>query len=55
VAGRLNGLSLYDSAVLANAMGAASVQKMGAGRNAPTCLEVMAVLVQAGVTLDYSC
>jgi sugar/nucleoside kinase (ribokinase family) len=55
VAGRLRGMSLYDSAVLANAMGAASVQKMGAGRNAPTCIEVLTVLTQARVALEFSC
>lgn len=55
LAGRLNGLSLRDSALLANAMGAASVQKMGAGRNAPTCDEVNSVLSQAGVKLNFLC
>ncbi len=55
LAGRLNGLSLRDSALLANAMGAASVQKMGAGHNAPTCAEVNAVLSQAGVKLNFLC
>lgn len=55
VAGRLKGMSLRDSALLANAMGAASVQKMGAGRNAPTCADVKAVLSQAGVELNLLC
>lgn len=55
VAGRLKGMSLRDSALLANAMGAASVQKMGAGRNAPTCAEVKAVLSQAGAELKLLC
>jgi ribokinase len=55
LAARLNGLNLRDSALLANAMGAASVQKMGAGRNAPTCDEVNAVLSLAGVHLNFPC
>jgi ribokinase len=55
VAGRLNGLSLSDAARLANAMGAATVQKIGAGRNAPTCEEVLAVLEQAGERLNFPC
>jgi sugar/nucleoside kinase (ribokinase family) len=55
LAGRLNGLSLKDSAILANATGAASVQKMGAGRNAPTCNEVNLILSQAGVKLNFLC
>jgi sugar/nucleoside kinase (ribokinase family) len=55
IVGRLHGLSLHDSALLANAMGAAAVQKMGAGRNAPTCPEVKAILSQAGVELDIPC
>jgi sugar/nucleoside kinase (ribokinase family) len=55
IAGRLHGLSLHDSALLANATGAASVQKMGAGRNAPTCAEVKAILSSAGVGLEFPC
>jgi sugar/nucleoside kinase (ribokinase family) len=55
IAGQLWGFGLRDSALLANAMGAASVQKMGAGSNAPTCPEVVAVLAQAGVILEFSC
>ncbi len=55
VAARLRGLNLHDSALLANAMGAASVQKMGAGRNAPTCAEVRDILSQAGVELSFPC
>lgn len=55
VAGRLGGLSLCNSARLANAMGAAAVQKVGAGRNAPTCAEVLAVLQQAGEEVDFPC
>lgn len=53
--GQLHGLSLRDSAILANAIGAASVQKMGAGRNVPTCAEANAVLEQAGSELRFSC
>ena len=55
VAGRLRGLTLVDAARLANAMGAATVQKAGAGRNAPTCAEVMDVLARAGERLDFPC
>jgi sugar/nucleoside kinase (ribokinase family) len=55
IAGRLSGLNLHDSALLANAMGAASVQKMGAGRNAPTCAEVKTILSEARVELDIPC
>jgi sugar/nucleoside kinase (ribokinase family) len=55
VAGMLRGLSLIDAARLANAMGAATVARIGAGRNAPTCAEVLDVLKQAGETLEFSC
>lgn len=55
VAGRLRGLTLVDAARLANAMGAATVQKAGAGRNAPTCAEVMGVLARAGERLEFPC
>ncbi len=55
VAGQLRGLDLYNSARLANAMGAAAVQKVGAGRNAPTCDEVMAVLQRAGEGINFQC
>jgi sugar/nucleoside kinase (ribokinase family) len=46
--GRLNGLDPVQAARLANAAGAASVQKVGAGRAVPTRAEVQAVLDQAG-------
>lgn len=55
VAGRLAGLDLPDTARLANAMGAATVQKTGAGRNAPTCAEVLAILAAAGDKVDFTC
>lgn len=54
VAGHLNGLSLWECGRLANAMGAATVQRMGAGRNAPAYSDVMEILRQAGehINLD---
>jgi sugar/nucleoside kinase (ribokinase family) len=55
VAGRLAGLDLRECGLLANAMGAASVQKMGAGTNAPTCEEVLTLLNQSGVELNFLC
>jgi sugar/nucleoside kinase (ribokinase family) len=45
--GRLHGLDWRESAELANAAGAASVQKRGSGRNVPTRAEVEAVLGRA--------
>jgi sugar/nucleoside kinase (ribokinase family) len=50
--GRLRGLPLTDAARLANAMGAAKVQKMGSGRSVPTLEEVRAILHQFEVPLD---
>ncbi len=41
---RLAGFAIADCAAIANAMGAASVAKAGAGRNVPTCGEVQAIL-----------
>ncbi|GIV82407.1 MAG: sugar kinase [Anaerolineae bacterium] len=55
VAGLLHGLSRRQCARLANAMGAAVVQRVGAGRNAPPCAEVLALLEQAGERIDYPC
>lgn len=55
LAGRLRGLDLLDAARLANAMGAATVQKAGAGRNAPSCVEVMDILARAGERLEFPC
>lgn len=47
IASRLQGRTLEDSAVIANAMGAAAVQKIIAGRQAPTCKEVAYTLAKA--------
>jgi sugar/nucleoside kinase (ribokinase family) len=55
LAGYLNGLSLWECGRLANAMGAAAVGKRGAGRNMPTCDEVMALLRQVGDRIDFPC
>ena len=55
MAGYLHGLSLWECGRLANAMGAAAVGRMGAGRNAPTCDDVMAILSQAGDRIDFPC
>jgi sugar/nucleoside kinase (ribokinase family) len=55
VAGLLNGLEMRECALLANAMGAASTQKVGAGTNAPTCAEMMAVLDKAREKVDFTC
>ena len=40
----LNGHSPQECGTIANAMGAASVRKLGAGRNAPSCAEVQTLL-----------
>jgi ribokinase len=53
--GMLNGLEMRDCARLANATGAASTQKVGAGTNAPTCAEVLAIIEKAGETLNFTC
>jgi sugar/nucleoside kinase (ribokinase family) len=55
MAGLLNGLEMRECALLANAMGAASTMKIGAGTNAPTCAEVMAVLDKAGEKVNFTC
>ncbi len=52
LAGHLNRLPLWECGRLANAMGATTVQRMGAGRNAPTYAEVIALLKQAGDFID---
>lgn len=46
--GRCGGLSVQRAAQLANGMGAACVQKVAAGRNAPTRAEIAAVLAAHG-------
>jgi 5-dehydro-2-deoxygluconokinase len=46
--GWLNGLKLAELGRLANATGAAKVQKRGTGHNVPTCDEVRAVLERFG-------
>jgi sugar/nucleoside kinase (ribokinase family) len=53
--GQLHGMSLRQSALFANAVGAASVRKAGGGRNVPTCQEVSAVLKQFKVEVDFAC
>ena len=40
----LNGYSPRECGTIANAMGAASVRKLGAGRNAPSCAEAQSLL-----------
>ena len=55
IAAQLAGWSSGDAAALANAAGAASVRKIGAGSNAPTCAEINAVLAEAGLRLRYPC
>ena len=51
----LNRFSLEDCGRIANAMGAASVQKVGAGRNAPSREEVQAVLDSNHTGIKLSC
>ena len=53
--GQLHGFTLPQTALLANAVGAANVQKSGAGRNAPTREEVCAVLRNAGIDSPFVC
>jgi sugar/nucleoside kinase (ribokinase family) len=48
LAGFLRRLSLEDMGTLANAVGAAKVQKLGTGRNMPTVEEVRAILDRFG-------
>lgn len=52
VACHLNGLSLDDCAQVANAMGTASVAKLGGGHNAPTLDEVKAVLTSQHIDVN---
>ena len=49
----LEGYPLEKLVILANATGAAAVQKLGAGVNVPNRQEVQAVLHQAGVVFDF--
>jgi ribokinase len=51
--GSVRGLSPRDAARLANAAGAAKVQKLGTGRFVPTRAEVQAVLEANGIALDF--
>ncbi|MCG2769500.1 MAG: carbohydrate kinase family protein [Chloroflexota bacterium] len=53
VYGYLHHYSLSQTAVLANAMGAAKVQKMGSGTKVPTAGELIAVLRQFGTEVDF--
>ncbi|MBN1680223.1 MAG: carbohydrate kinase family protein [Anaerolineae bacterium] len=55
VVAMLKGWDYQDAAILANAVGAAAVQKIGAGSNAPTRDEIQAVLYQAGYHMDVPC
>lgn len=50
---QLCGHNLAESALMANAVGAAAVQKRGAGRNVPRCNEVNQILISLG--LQFSC
>ena len=52
---RLSGQDWPEAARCANAVGAASVQKLGAWRNVPTCAEVRVILEQNGVWNPLSC
>jgi sugar/nucleoside kinase (ribokinase family) len=47
----LEGLDLRSLALLANAAGAAKVQKLGTGRNLPTRAEILGVLERSGLEL----
>jgi sugar/nucleoside kinase (ribokinase family) len=55
IAGVVNGLEIRECARLANATGAACVQKVGSGTNVPTCGEIIAVLNEAGERVDFLC
>lgn len=52
---RAQGYALKDCGTIANAMGAASVTKAGAGRGAPTFSEVQALLDKHKTGLQLSC
>jgi ribokinase len=53
--GMLHGLDIEQCGLLANATGAANIQKIGAGANAPTCREIMHELDKVGKKVDFSC
>jgi ribokinase len=50
----LNGYSAHDVGVFANAVAAAKVQKVGSGRQVPTAVEVVEVLLAYGVDLPFT-
>lgn len=52
---RAQGYALADCGTIANAMGAASVTKAGAGRGAPSCSEIQALLDEHKTGLYLSC
>ena len=51
----LNGYSPRECGTIANAMGAASVRNLGAGRNAPSCAEVQSLLDRDKTGIRLSC
>ena len=51
----LNGYSALECGTIANAMGAASVAKTGAGRNAPSCAEVQSLLDRENTGIHLLC
>ncbi len=51
----LNGYSPLECGTIANAMGAASVGKAGAGRNVPSCAEVQSLLDRETTGINLSC
>ena len=55
VAMQLEGRSLDETARIANAMGAAAVQKIIAGRQAPNCKEVNYILIKEKTGLKLTC
>ncbi|MBN1565231.1 MAG: carbohydrate kinase family protein [Anaerolineae bacterium] len=55
IAGVVHGLEIRECARLANATGAACVQKIGCGTNAPTYDEIMAVLTTTGEAVNFLC
>lgn len=53
--GFLHGYNLSSCAILANAAGGASVQKLGSGLNVPTCAEVRAILARTNLETALLC